>query len=218
MTLEMKQLVAKKGDFVLSIPELRLNAGDVLGVNGPSGSGKSTLLETIAGFQTVEKGKLVRNEQDISLLPPEQREIVLVFQKPYLFSHLTVSENVEFSRRVKGETKVAARVEAARLLNQFQVGDLATRRAHEISGGQAQRVALARAFATDFPIVLLDEPFSALDLKLRAEIKQVVTGLIKSRGGIAVMVSHDPSDLEGFATRVITLDHGAVVCDVTLSS
>lgn len=202
MKLVIQNLKVRRGGFQLEVPHLSLAEGEILGVSGASGSGKSTLLEAVAGFLPVEQGDILIDGKNLLPLPPEKRRIAMVFQKSYLFSNLTVLENVAFSYRVKGMARKERELKAMQWLERLAVSSLAGRRIHEISGGQAQRVALARALATQFPVLLLDEPFSALDADLRADIRILVSRLVVEEKIACVLVSHDPKDFPGRSVQV----------------
>ena len=173
---------------------LHLNAGDIGGLLGPSGCGKTTTLRAIAGFEPIHSGSIELAGETISrpgfTLAPEKRRIGMVFQDYALFPHLTVAENVAFGIAKHPERERIA----VEMLELVQLGHLARRYPHELSGGQQQRVALARALAPEPLLLLLDEPFSNLDVKLRHSLSHEVRDILKSRGTSAILVTHDQEE------------------------
>lgn len=202
MALLIENLKVRRSNFTLEVPRLIIERGECLGISGQSGSGKSTLLEAVAGFLPVEAGDIRIEGQSLLALPPEQRRVAMVFQKSFLFANLSVLENVSFAYRVRGIKRPEREAQAMLWLDRLKVSDLAKRRVHQISGGQAQRVALARALATQFPVLLLDEPFSALDSELRGEMRELVRKLVAEEKIASLMVSHDPKDFPGKSVTV----------------
>ena len=177
---------------------------------GPSGCGKTTLLRIIAGFEDVTQGQVLLYGDDISPLAPHQRPVNTVFQQYALFPHLTVSENVAFGlKRLKqpGE-QVSQRVKA--MLELIRMSDFAERKPHELSGGQQQRVALARALAPAPKLLLLDEPLSALDLKLRQAMREELKAIQKQTGITFVFVTHDQEEAMAMSDRIAVMSNGAV--------
>lgn len=173
---------------------LPVTAGDLLAVVGPSGSGKTTLLRLIAGLTTPDRGDVLVGGRSVLDLPPERRGMAMMFQKPHLFPHLDVLGNVAFADRVKGVPRRQARDTAGRFLDLVHLAGLGTRRTRQLSGGQEQRVALARALAAGPHILLLDEPFSALDTELRAEMHTLLAEVRAALGPTGVMVTHDMAE------------------------
>lgn len=173
---------------------LQVRAGQILGVTAPSGAGKSTLLATIAGLLPAVRGRIFVDEVDVSDRPVHQRRIAMVFQEPALFGHLNVLDNVAYGPRRHGLRKVAARARAAELLAWVGLADLAERSVQTLSGGQAQRVALVRALASDPAVLLLDEPFSALDAPLRQRLGDELAQIVRERSVAALHVTHDPQE------------------------
>jgi molybdopterin-binding protein len=190
--------------------------GQTVAVIGPNGAGKTTLVEAIAGIVDAGRGSSVRVDgDDWSRRSPQDRRVGLVFQEHLLFPHLDARANVAFGPRARGASGRRAHQVADRWLEQLGVTPLATRRPAELSGGQAQRVALARALATEPRVLLLDESFSALDVSVAAELRDVLTGHLHDFGGVTVLVTHDALDVRALADRVVVLEDGAIAQDDT---
>ena len=173
--------------------------GTVMAVVGPSGGGKSTLLSTIAGITPPLSGRITIDERDITALPTHERHIAMVFQEPLLFPHLDVRNNVAYGQRRMGRSRAQARHEADRLLTWVGLEGLGERDVSQLSGGQAQRVSLARALAAEPDALLLDEPFSALDVPLRSRLAQDVLAIVARAGIPAIHVTHDPDEAAAMA-------------------
>jgi iron(III) transport system ATP-binding protein len=190
----------------LTVPERTLAA-----VLGPSGCGKTTLLRIVAGFETPDAGEIVIGGRAVAgpgvRIPPERRRVGVVPQEGALFPHLTVAGNVGFG--LGGRKDRRERV--AQLLELVGLGGYGSRMPHELSGGQQQRVALARALAPDPALVLLDEPFSALDTALRAAVREDVRAALRAAGATAVLVTHDQQEALSMADVVAVLRDGRVV-------
>jgi ABC-type Fe3+/spermidine/putrescine transport system ATPase subunit len=188
--------VTYEGESLLS--HLTVHIGDeIVALLGPSGSGKSTLLRCIAGVQQPKTGRITWNGADLLAVPAHQRGIGLVFQDPLLFPHLTVGRNISFG------TRDSSRV--AELLSLIRMSGYADRRPETLSGGEAQRVALARALAPQPRMLLLDEPFGALDTDLRRSLTTEVRELLKSTHTPAIHVTHDEDEAFAIADRVVRL-------------
>lgn len=188
---------------------LLVGEGELLALLGPSGCGKTTTLRMIGGFEDPDQGRIEFEGRDITHLPPEDRGIGFVFQDYALFPHLTVQDNVKFGLRhlPRGERQARA-MDMLRLVG---LEALATRRPHQLSGGQQQRVALARALAVSPRLILMDEPFSNLDAKMRVETRQEVRNLLKSSGSAGILVTHDQEEALALADRIAVMDGGRVV-------
>ncbi len=193
--------------------DLEVQDGQMLAVLGPSGSGKTTLLRIAAGLERPESGDVLVDGVSILELPPERRDLTVMFQKPHLFPHLSVLDNVAFAERLRGQTRTQSRVAAQRYLDLVQLGDFGQRRPRQLSGGQEQRVALARALAASRRVMLLDEPFSALDTTLRTSMHQLLGEVRAALDPTIVIVTHD-LDEAALAERVAVLVEGRVEqCD-----
>ncbi len=193
----------------------------ITAIMGPSGAGKTTLLECIAGLVRPSVGRIAIDDalmfdSDAGVfVAPHRRRIALVFQSLALFPHLSVLENVAYGLR--GGTRRARRAEAMSWLERARVGALARRAPATLSGGEAQRVALARALATQPRLLLLDEPFSALNQALRAELGEVLRALVATTSVPALLVTHDLADAKRIASRILSLEAGQLISDEALS-
>ncbi|MFN7087096.1 MAG: ABC transporter ATP-binding protein [Burkholderiales bacterium] len=184
--------------------------GEFFALLGPSGSGKSTLLRLIAGFAQAQSGRILIGGEDVSRVPPWQRNLGMVFQNYSLWPHMTVWENVAFGleeRRLPRE-QIRSRVAAA--LELVGLGDFGARRPSQLSGGQQQRVALARTVAIEPKVLLLDEPLSNLDAKLRVHMRSEILALQRKLGITTIFVTHDQEEALSISDRVAVLDQGAI--------
>ncbi|WP_248581653.1 ABC transporter ATP-binding protein [Nocardioides sp. InS609-2] len=189
--------------------DLEIQDGEMVAVLGPSGSGKTTLLRVAAGLEPAEAGDVLLDGMSVMGVPPERRDLTVMFQKPHLFPHLSVLDNVAFADRLRGQSRSQSRAAAQRYLDLVHLGDLAKRRPRQLSGGQEQRVALARALAASRRVMLLDEPFSALDTGLRTSMHQLLGEVRAALDPTIVMVTHD-LDEAGLADRVAVLVEGHI--------
>lgn len=210
MLLQIKDLSLSYGDQVV-LSELNLEAkkGELTAVLGASGAGKSTLLRLIAGFETPSSGEIWIEQEVVSnskqVLPPEKRGVGIVPQDSALFSHLTVSQNIGFGLP-KGSS---ARIRE--LLELIGLSEYSDRKPASLSGGQAQRVALARALAPRPKLILLDEPFSALDAELRTRLREDVRQVLKAENATAILVTHDQEEALSLADRVAIMRDGKII-------
>lgn len=185
--------------------DLIVEAGEIVAILGPSGSGKSTLLQTIAGVVPAMAGSVLVDGVDVTTMPIHRRGIGVIFQQPLLFPHLDVTDNIAYGLRRHGMRRSDARRMAADLLAWVGLEGYGARSVTELSGGQAQRVALARAVAPQPSILLLDEPFSALDLDLRQRLAAEVAQMLREQGISALHVTHDRAEAQQVADRVLLL-------------
>ena len=205
-----------KGRGVFDV-SLSVGAGERLAVIGPSGAGKSTVLRAIAGLVPLNGGCVKVADRDVTRIPPNRRSVVYLHQTPMLFSHLSVGENVAFPLRVRGKrgAEVGARVKE--VLSAMQLGGFEERSTKSLSGGQRHRVALARAIAARPGALLLDEPLSALDPSLRADIRTAIAEAQAEYGPAILIVSHDLDDIGVLADRVAVVIDGNLVETTTPS-
>lgn len=193
-------------DISLTVP-----ARTCVALLGASGSGKSTLLRIAAGLDAPSDGSVLVDGEDVGGVPAEKRGIAVVFQKPLLFPHLTVVDNVAFSARMAGLPKRDARSQAREFLELVQLGDFARRMPGELSGGQEQRVSLARALAANPRILLLDEPFSSLDSRLRDDMYELMGKIRAELEPTIVLVTHDRREASVLADSIAVLDGGTIL-------
>jgi iron(III) transport system ATP-binding protein len=205
----LRKAFAGAGAAAVSRVSLSLGEGELLALLGPSGCGKTTTLRMIGGFETPDAGTIRLAGRDITHLTPEARGIGFVFQDYALFPHLDVLDNVRFGLR--GMTRAASLERAREMLALVGLSDLEKRRPHELSGGQQQRVALARSLATRPKLILMDEPFSNLDARMRVETRQEVRKLLKATGAAGILVTHDQEEALAMADRLAVMEGGRVI-------
>ena len=201
---------AYDGTPVVDGVDLTVEPGSLTALLGPSGCGKTTTLRIIAGLLSADGGDVLFDGSSVLDVPAEKRPVAMVFQKPLLFPHLTVGDNVGFGLRMRRVAKVERVERVRRALALVRLGDLAARRVGELSGGQEQRAALARALVTEPSVLLLDEPFSALDASLRLEIRDLVRGLQQELALTTLFVTHDQEEAVGLSDHVALLLDGRV--------
>ena len=199
------------GTEALSRIDLTCPRGKTTALVGPSGSGKSTILKIIAGLLEPSTGTVAFDARDVTYLLPEKRNIGMVFQSYALFPNMTVQENVEFGLLVRGVSQAERQRKAKDVLEIVQIAPLAHRRTHQLSGGQQQRVALARAVVFEPDILLLDEPLSALDAKIRHELRGELARLLGQFGITALYVTHDQQEAMSLGDQVVVMDHGKIM-------
>jgi len=197
---------------VVALDHVSLNVapGEFFALLGPSGSGKTTCLRLIAGFDRPDSGRILLDGEDVTDVPPYDRNLNTVFQDYALFPHMTVAENVAYGPRVRGVAASERRRRAAEMLELVRLGGYGDRRPAQLSGGQRQRVALARALINRPKVLLLDEPLGALDLKLREEMQGELKGLQQRLGITFVFVTHDQGEALSMADRVAVFSQGRV--------
>jgi sulfate/thiosulfate transport system ATP-binding protein len=216
VTIEVRNIVKKFGDFAaLDGVDLKVATGELVALLGPSGSGKTTLLRIIAGLDWPDGGEVLINGENALAHGAGERHVGFVFQHYALFRHMTVFENVAFGLRVqprsvrKDEAGIRARVKE--LLDLVQLDWLSDHYPNQLSGGQRQRIALARALAIEPRILLLDEPFGALDAKVRKELRQWLRSLHHEINVTSIFVTHDQEEALEVANRVVVMDKGRIV-------
>lgn len=195
---------------VLDGVDLAVSRGEFVSLLGPSGCGKTTLLRIIAGLTGADAGSVSLDGQEIARLPPHKRDVGVVFQSYALFPHLTVAENIAFGLKAKGASGQETRETVARFLDLVHMTSMADRSVKALSGGQQQRVAVARALATKPKLLLLDEPFSALDRKLRETMQIELRRLLRELGITAIFVTHDQDEALIMSDRIAVMNRGRI--------
>jgi len=190
--------------------DLDINAGEFLTLLGPSGSGKTTVLRMIAGFEDPDTGTINLNGNDITHLPPYERDVNTIFQDYALFPHMDVITNIEYGLRVKKVDKKERRAKALEALEQVRLSGYENRKPSQLSGGQRQRVALARALVNRPSVLLLDEPLGALDLKLRQQMQIELKELQREVGITFIFVTHDQEEALTMSDRIAVFDKGKI--------
>ncbi len=215
MSIEIRNVSKKFGDFhALRDVSLDINSGELIALLGPSGCGKTTLLRIIAGLESGDSGSILFSGEDTTEKHVREREVGFVFQHYALFRHMTVFENVAFGLRVKPRTTrpsdAVIKEKVHSLLNLVQLDWLADRYPSQLSGGQRQRIALARALAVEPKVLLLDEPFGALDAKVRKELRRWLRRLHDELHVTSIFVTHDQEEALEVADRVVLMNSGTV--------
>ena len=208
----IKNAVKKYGDFTaVNGISLNIEQGEFFTLLGPSGCGKTTLLRMIAGFNTVDGGEICFDEQVINTLPAHKRDIGMVFQNYAIFPHLNVADNVAYGLKARKVPKeqIIPRVDEA--LKMVQIDQLKARQPNELSGGQQQRVALARAFVIEPGVLLMDEPLSNLDAKLRVQMRTTIKKLQRRLGITTVYVTHDQEEALAISDRIAVMNQGNIM-------
>ncbi len=215
MSIEVKNIHKEFGEFkALDNVSLAFPSGELVALLGPSGCGKTTLLRIIAGLETADKGTVILDGEDASCTHVRERQVGFVFQHYALFKHMTVFDNVAFGLRVKPKNERLSEEEIAKkvheLLNLVQLDWLHDRFPSQLSGGQRQRIALARALAVEPRVLLLDEPFGALDAKVRKELRRWLRKLHDELHITSIFVTHDQEEALEVADRVVLMNQGKV--------
>lgn len=211
IAIDIVNMTKRYGDFVaLRNVSLSIRDNEFFTLLGPSGCGKTTLLRTIAGFEEISEGAIKLFGEDIADLPPNKRPVNTVFQQYALFPHMNVTANVMFGLLQLGQDRASARARANEVLELVQLTSFAERLPSQLSGGQQQRVALARALAPKPKVLLLDEPLSALDLKLRQAVRQELQQIQHETGITFVFVTHDQEEALTMSDRIAVIADGVV--------
>ena len=211
MSIDAMNVSKAFGDFhALQDVSVSLARGKLTALLGPSGGGKSTLLRIIAGLETPDSGRIYIDGQDMTDVPARRRGIGFVFQHYAAFPHMTVWDNVAFGLKVARTDKAATRRRVDELLDLVHLDGLARRYPSELSGGQRQRMALARALAVEPKLLLLDEPFGALDVKVREELRAWLRQLHEQVNATTVFVTHDQEEAMELADQIVLINHGRV--------
>jgi len=209
--VELRKVTKRFGSFVaVDDVSLEIRAGEFLTLLGPSGCGKTTLLRMIAGFETPDAGTVLLDGEDVTQLPPYRRNVNQVFQSYALFPHLTVRENIGFGLRMQKMPAAEIDVRVAESVALVSLEGFEDRRPHQLSGGQRQRVALARALAPRPSVLLLDEPLSALDAKLRVAMQLELKRIQRQLGVTFVFVTHDQEEALTMSDRIALVNCGRI--------
>jgi putative spermidine/putrescine transport system ATP-binding protein len=199
------------GTRALHPVDLEFRPGEKVAILGPSGCGKTTTLRIIAGLETPDAGGRVWfGDEDVTALPVEKRHVGMVFQNYALFPNMTVAENVAYGLKIRGTARAEREQRVAKMLDMMRIRELASRRIDQLSGGQRQRVALARALAVSPRVLLLDEPLTALDAKLRDSLRIEIDTLLRSLDVLAIYVTHDQAEAMALGDRIIVMSQGRV--------
>ncbi|WP_233113398.1 thiamine ABC transporter ATP-binding protein [Aggregatibacter actinomycetemcomitans] len=190
--------------------DLQVAAGELVAVVGPSGAGKSTLLNFIAGFVLPTRGEIWLNGENHTRSAPYERPVSMLFQENNLFPHLTVQQNLALGLKTSLKLTALEQQQLAQVADAVGLGAFLSRLPNSLSGGQKQRVALARCLLRDKPILLLDEPFSALDPELRMEMLNLIDELCRSKHLTLLLVTHQPSELAGKVDRILQVENGRI--------
>jgi len=210
-TVELRQLRRVFGDVVaLEGMDLSIASGEFLSFLGPSGCGKTTALRLLAGFDRPTSGRVFLGEKDVTDVRPNRRGIGMVFQAYSLFPNMTAERNVEFGLKIRGDSKGDRRGRVGELLELVRLADAAKRYPHQLSGGMQQRVALARALAIEPDVLLLDEPLSALDAKVRVQLRDEIRRIQTRLGITTIYVTHDQEEALSISDRVAVLSKGRI--------
>ena len=208
----IRDAVKRYGDFTaLNGVSVTIREGEFFTLLGPSGCGKTTLLRMIAGFNSIEGGDFYFGDRRINDVPAHKRDIGMVFQNYAIFPHLTVAENVAYGLKARKVAKAEIKRRVQEALELVQIADLADRKPSDLSGGQQQRVALARAFVVEPSVLLMDEPLSNLDAKLRVQMRTVIKKLQRRLGITTIYVTHDQEEALAVSDRIAVMKAGRIM-------
>ena len=209
--LKISELWKAFGNFIaLQDISLEVYEGEFVCFLGPSGCGKTTLLRAIAGLDVQSRGEIEQGARDISSLPPAERDYGIVFQSYALFPNLSINKNIAYGLENAGQSKTAINARVAELLSLVGLPDQGKKYPAQLSGGQQQRIALARAIATEPGLLLLDEPLSALDAKVRVSLRHQIKELQRKLGVTTIMVTHDQEEALSMADRIVVMNQGVI--------
>ena len=212
MSIQVEHVHKRYGaQIVVNDLSLEINSGELFVLLGASGSGKSTLLRLVAGLTELDSGKILLNGRDVSALPAQQRGTGFVFQNYSLFRHMTVAQNIEFGLSIRKVDAAQRKARVRELLDLISLPDYGNRLPNQLSGGQQQRVALARALAYEPNVLLLDEPFGALDVKIRGQLRQNLREIQQRLGVTTILVTHDQEEAFEVADRIGVIDGGKLL-------
>jgi len=214
--IELRQIRKHYGSIIgIDHVDLTVEDGEFLTLLGPSGCGKSTLLRMIGGFEDPTTGQIILSGRDVTDLPPQKRDVNMMFQDYALFPHMTVGQNIAYGLKMRGIGKAEARGRAEAALDLVSLPDKIDQMPHQMSGGQRQRVALARAIVREPKVLLLDEPLSALDANLREQMQIELKHIHDKLGITFIMVTHDQTEALVMSDRVIVMESGCIAQDGT---
>jgi sulfate transport system ATP-binding protein len=216
MSITVKNVSKHFGSFAaVDDVSLEVPNGSLVALLGPSGSGKTTLLRIIAGLEVADSGSVLHHDEDVTEYAPRERKVGFVFQHYALFRHMSIADNIGYGLRVRGVKKPEREARVNELLKLIRLDNFGSRYPSQLSGGQRQRVALARALAAEPAVHMLDEPFGALDAKVRSELRQWLRRLHEEIHVTSVFVTHDQEEAFEVADRVVVMNHGRVEQDGT---
>src|SRR5215207_2361875 len=208
---ELQDLRREFGEVVaLDGIDLALEQGEFLSLLGPSGCGKTTALRIVAGFDRPDGGRVLVDGRDMTRIPPNKRDMGMVFQAYSLFPNMTAERNIEFGLKIRGATATTRREKVSELLELVGLGHAGKRYPHQLSGGMQQRIALARALAIEPRMLLLDEPLSALDAKVRVQLREEIRRIQSRLGITTIYVTHDQEEALAISDRVAVLSQGRI--------
>jgi sulfate transport system ATP-binding protein len=211
MSITIKEVTKRFGAFTaLDRVSLEIQSGGLCALLGPSGCGKTTLLRILAGLEIPDAGEVYSHDENVTHRQAREREVGFVFQHYALFRHMTVADNIGFALRVRGRPWAERQKRVEELLHLIRLDGLGDRYPSELSGGQRQRVALARALAAAPKVLLLDEPFGALDAKVRVELRQWLRRFHADLGTTSILVTHDQEEAFEVADQVVVMNHGKI--------
>ncbi|MBL4645152.1 MAG: ABC transporter ATP-binding protein [Hyphomicrobiales bacterium] len=211
MDIELKDVSIRFGEFTAVQPtNLKIKAGEFFSILGPSGCGKTTILRMVSGFLTPTSGDILIGGESMAGIGPDKRPTALIFQSLALFPLMSVWENVAFGLEMRGMSKPKRREKAAELLDLVALGDQGEKMPDELSGGQRQRVAIARALAVEPAVLLLDEPLSALDLKLRQHMRSELRDIQRKTGVTFIYITHDQGEALTMSDRIAVMKAGVI--------
>jgi ABC-type Fe3+/spermidine/putrescine transport system ATPase subunit len=218
MMIEFRHLFLRLGAFALQDVSIKIERGDYYFIIGPSGAGKTVIMEAIAGLHLPDEGEILMDGRDISLVPPEKRRIALVYQDYSLFPHMTVEDNIGFGMLMQKKTRDEIRSRVDELLTQFKIEQIRMRYPVTLSGGEQQRVAIARALASDPEVLLLDEPFAALDPITREQMIADLQRIHRESDLTIIQVTHAREEILRMATRCAVIIDGICVQEGAVGS
>jgi inositol-phosphate transport system ATP-binding protein len=212
MGIQISNFTKAFGDtVVIDNMNLDIGSGEMIALLGPSGCGKSTTLFAVSGIHNINQGRIVFAGRDVTKLPPQERNVGVIFQSYALYPHMTVAENISFPLRVRNESKAEIKRKVDDIAKLVRIDNLLHRKPAELSGGQQQRVSLARAMVRDPDVLLLDEPLTNLDSALRLEMRSEIRRIQQASGITAILVTHDQVEAMSMCDRIAIMNGGKIV-------